>query len=42
MRTHQPNPLPPEADREIAKILVAAEKEKLRQVVNPLIPTVHI
>jgi len=30
MDTHEPNPLPPEADRELAKILVAAEKEKLK------------
>jgi trimethylamine--corrinoid protein Co-methyltransferase len=30
MATHQPNPLPPEADRELARILVAAEKEKLK------------
>ncbi len=29
MNTHEPNPLPPEADRELAKILMAAEKEKL-------------
>jgi trimethylamine---corrinoid protein Co-methyltransferase len=29
MDTHQPNPLPAEADSEITKILVAAEKEKL-------------
>src|SRR4030065_1033909 len=30
MDTHQPNPLPPEADRELGKILIAAEKEKIR------------
>lgn len=30
MATHQPNPLPPAADRELAKILVAAEKEKIK------------
>jgi trimethylamine--corrinoid protein Co-methyltransferase len=30
MATHQPDPLPPESDREIARILVAAEKEKLK------------
>jgi trimethylamine---corrinoid protein Co-methyltransferase len=30
METHQPNPLPPEVDRELAKILQAAEKEKIR------------
>ncbi len=30
METHQSNPLPPEADREISKILAAAEKEKLK------------
>jgi len=29
MNTHEPNPLPSEADRELAKILIAAEKEKL-------------
>jgi trimethylamine:corrinoid methyltransferase-like protein len=30
MQTHEINPLPPEADRELAKILIAAEKEKLK------------
>jgi trimethylamine--corrinoid protein Co-methyltransferase len=30
MDTHVPNPLPPEADRELAKILRAAEKEKIK------------
>jgi trimethylamine--corrinoid protein Co-methyltransferase len=30
METHQPEPLPPEADRELARILRAAEKEKLK------------
>jgi trimethylamine--corrinoid protein Co-methyltransferase len=30
METHQPNPLPAEADRELAKILQAAEKEKIK------------
>jgi trimethylamine--corrinoid protein Co-methyltransferase len=30
MATHQPNPLPAEADRELDKILAAAEKEKMR------------
>ncbi|NJD60570.1 MAG: hypothetical protein C3F13_08590 [Anaerolineales bacterium] len=30
METHQPNPLPPESDRELDKILQAAEKEKIR------------
>lgn len=30
MDTHVPNPLPPEADKELGKILAAAEKEKIR------------
>jgi trimethylamine--corrinoid protein Co-methyltransferase len=30
LESHVPNPLPSEADRELAQILVAAEKEKLR------------
>jgi trimethylamine--corrinoid protein Co-methyltransferase len=30
METHQPEPLPPEADRELARILRAEEKEKLK------------
>ena len=30
MDTHVPNPLPPEADRELGRILIAAEKEKMR------------
>ncbi len=29
-----PNPLPPEADRELAKILVAAEKEKIKILIT--------
>jgi trimethylamine--corrinoid protein Co-methyltransferase len=29
MDTHEPNPLPAEADKELAKILIAAEKEKI-------------
>jgi trimethylamine--corrinoid protein Co-methyltransferase len=30
MDTHEPNPLPPSADNELGKILIAAEKEKIR------------
>jgi trimethylamine--corrinoid protein Co-methyltransferase len=30
METHVPNPLPPEADRELTKILLAAGKEKIK------------
>jgi trimethylamine--corrinoid protein Co-methyltransferase len=30
MKTHEPNPLPPEVEKEIAKILAAAEREKLQ------------
>jgi trimethylamine:corrinoid methyltransferase-like protein len=30
MNTHQPNPLPPESDHELSKILAAAEKEKVK------------
>ena len=32
MDTHEPNPLPPEADKELGKILLAAEKEKIGAV----------
>jgi trimethylamine--corrinoid protein Co-methyltransferase len=30
MKTHEPNPLPPEVEKEIARILAAAEREKLQ------------